>query len=154
MILPSCENPSRSSHDTDEVQKMTDKIIEAFDNKDFKKQQLLCDDMYSMIKDTNHCKAKVWLSSEYFFLCCYNGGNEDVDEVTMKMELYTEKYLGTGILWESVKDMDAIWFSNIERCAKLILQAYEDNPSRTEKFVNEHEFEPYQIFARIVLRKR
>lgn len=152
LLLFSCENSSKNYRETDDIQEMVDKICEAMDCDDFERQQFLCDDMYSRIKDINHCKAKVWLSSEYFFLCCYNGGGEE--QVKMKMELYTEKYLGSGILYESVKDMDAIWFSNIDRSAKLIQQAYEDNPSRTEKLVNDNEFEAYQAFARIVLRKR
>lgn len=153
LLLSSCGNsPKGKETSFDEIQEMVDNIIDAVEKEDFERQQLLCDDMYLKMGSVTHCKAEIWLSSEYFFLCCYNGGSED--DVKMKMELYTEKYLGLGTLWESVKDMDTQWFSNIERSAELIIRSYNENPSRTEKLINENGFEAYQSFARIVLRKK
>lgn len=153
LFLSSCGNlPKKDTESIDEIQETVDKIIESIDKENFKEQQMLSDDLYSMIRNQNHYKAKTWLSREYFFLCCYNGGSEE--DVKMKMELYTEKYTGLGTIWYSVKDMDAMWFSNIERSAELIISAYEDNPSRTKKFIDDNEFEAYQAFARIVLSKQ
>lgn len=153
LCVSSCGNLGHKEiKSNDDIQEVVNNIVVAIDKEDFKEQQVLSDDLYSKICDIHHYKAKTWLSREYFFLCCYNGGSED--DVKMKMELYTEKYTGVGALWHTVKDMDAVWFSNIERCAGLILSAYKDNPSRTKKFIDENEFEAYQTFARIVLSKQ
>ncbi|MCH5308119.1 MAG: hypothetical protein J1E37_08510 [Prevotella sp.] len=153
-FLVSCTSPSKGKNEIDEIQEMENRIIKARQEDNFETQQLLGDKMYSFIRDQHDCETELWLALHYFYLCCLNGGSEE--DVKMKLELYTEKYLGLGILYETVKDMDAIWFSNIQRSAELIIRAYEDSPSLTMKELENDDIYPkaFQAFARIVLRKR
>lgn len=71
----------------------------------------------------------------------------------MKLEFYAIGYLGHSG-WDIVKAMDSIWFSNIQRCADLIVRAYQDNPSLTMKELKDDDTypEPFQAFANLVIR--
>lgn len=152
LFLVSCTSPSKGRNEIDEVQEMESRIIEARQEDNFETQQLLGDKMYSFIRDRHDCETELWLSLHYFYLCCLNGGSEE--DVKMKLELYTEKYVGIGRLWESVKDMDAIWFSNIQRSSELLIRAYEDNPSLTMKELENDDIYPksFQAFANLVIK--
>lgn len=151
-FLVSCTSQSSGKDETGKIQEMINCIIDAGKEEDFEKEQLLCDEMYSFIRNRHDSKAELWLAHSYFILCCYNGGSEN--DVKMKLELYTEKYVGIGRLWESVKDMDAIWFSNIQRCEELLIRAYEDNPSLTMKELEELYInsKAFHAFANLVIK--
>lgn len=147
--LFACGNSPKRSNETEEIQEMINRIT-ATDEDDFETQQILTDEMYTLIKNRKDCKAETWLSFQYFFLCCYNGGSED--EVKSKMELYTGRFLGHSG-WDVVKDMDSIWFSNIQRSAELLIRAYEDNPSLTNRLIEEtYTLDAFQAFAKLVIR--
>lgn len=150
IALFSCSHPSKNSNgNKSEVQEMIDRITSTAED-DFETQQELTDEMYMLIKNRQDCKAEAWLSFQYFFLCCYNGGSEE--EVRSKMELYTGRFLGHSG-WDVVKNMDPIWFSNIQRSTELLIRAYEDNPSLTTKLIEEtYTLEAFQAFAKLVIR--
>ena len=154
MLIPvgflfSCGNSTKINEE-EEIQTMINRIIEEMNKDDFEAQQLLGDEMYTKIRDRHDCKAELWLSYHYFFMCCYNGGSEE--EVKTKMELYTGRFLGRSG-WDVVKTMDPIWFSNIQRCTELLIRAYEDNPSLTMKELEDYTHpEAFLPFTRLVLK--
>lgn len=147
ILLSSCNSPTKN---IDKEEQLVDRIVEASKNDDFEAMQLNCDELYSAIRDKNDSNRELYLSYVYFHLCCYNGGSEE--DVQMKMELYTGRFVGRSG-WDVVKTMDPIWFSNIQRSAELLLRAYEDNPSLTNKMIEEnYTLAAFQAFARLVLK--
>jgi len=146
----SCGNSAKGTNETEDTQEMMNRIIAAGEDGDFEAQQILGDEMYTKIRDRHDCKAELWLSYHYFFMCCYNGGSEE--EVKTKMELYTGRFLGRSG-WDVVKTIDPIWFSNIQRCTELLIRAYEDNPSLTMKELEDYTHpEAFLPFTRLVLK--
>lgn len=154
MLLAACTlsscNSSSSKVKPDEIQKMIDRIIDADDN--LVKQQILTDEMYLQIMDLHDCRAELWLSFQYFYICCYNG--ESKDSIKKKIELYDLKFIDDGRLWSSVKNNDPVWFSNIERCAELIKRAYDDDPSLANKLIEEdYTTQSFQSFSQLVIKR-